>query len=155
MKSSLFPLCRRHNQLQAPIFNALERRSRPAHRRLYPKSPPAGYMVQREVLRESKGDSTVIQKYIISLPPYYQKELPANPYQPSYRQAVHRPQQAVQEVRTGRYVVSHPKAESHAGGPLPRRHGVLYADPPQSRPHELNGGCQRHPCRRQNPCRRQ
>nr|DAS80867.1 MAG TPA: hypothetical protein [Caudoviricetes sp.] len=38
-------------------------------------------------------------------------------------------------------MVSHPKAESPAVGPLPRRHGVLYADPPQSRPHELDGGC--------------
>lgn len=37
------------------------------------KSPPAGHLVQREVLRESKGDSTVIQKYIISLPPITKK----------------------------------------------------------------------------------
>ena len=34
---------------------------------------PAGHLVQREVLRESKGDCTVIQKYIISLPPITKK----------------------------------------------------------------------------------
>ena len=36
-------------------------------------------------------------------------------------------------------MVSRPKAESPAVGPLPRRHGILYADAPQSRPHELDG----------------
>ena len=38
--------------------------------------------------------------------PYHQEKLPADTYKPPYRQAVHRPQQAVQEVRKGRYVVS-------------------------------------------------
>ena len=32
-----------------------------------------GHLVQREVLRESKGDCTRIQKYIISLPPITKK----------------------------------------------------------------------------------
>lgn len=41
---------------------------------------------------------------------YHQEELPADTYQPSYRQAVHRPQQAVQEVRTGRHVGISPQS---------------------------------------------
>lgn len=84
----------------------------------------------------------MIQKFIITLPPITKKNS----------------QQILTNHRTGKpfiapsrqykkyeqaamwYLTPKPK-ESPAGGPLSRRHGVLYADTPKSRPHELNGSC--------------
>ena len=83
----------------------------------------------------------MIQKYIISLPPITKKNSQQILTNHRTGKPFIAPQQAVQEVRTGRHVVSRPKAESPAVGPLPRRHGILYADAPQSRPHELDGSC--------------
>ena len=80
----------------------------------------------------------MIQKYIICLPPITKKNS----------------QQILTNHRTGKpfiapskqykkyeqaamwYLTPKPKAP-----PLPRRHGILYADTPQSRPNELDGGC--------------
>lgn len=59
MKSSPTPALPATSPTPTPVFHTLERRSRPAYRRLHPKSKPAGHLVQREILRESKGDSTV------------------------------------------------------------------------------------------------
>lgn len=83
----------------------------------------------------------MIQKYIISLPPITKKNS----------------QQILTNHRTGKPFIAPskqykkyeqaamwyltPKAESPAVRSLPRRHGVLHADSPQSRPHELNGSC--------------
>ena len=77
------------------------------------------------------------QKYIISLPPITKK----NSQQILTNHRTGKPFIAPSRQYKKYEQVSHPKAESPAVGPLPRRHGVLYADPPQSRPNKLNGGC--------------
>lgn len=83
----------------------------------------------------------MIQKYIISLPPITKKNSQQILTNHRTGKPFIAPSRQYKKYEQASMWVSRPKAESPAVGPLPRRHGVLYADPPQSRPHELNGSC--------------
>lgn len=83
----------------------------------------------------------MIQKYIISLPPITKKNSQQILTNHRTGKPFIAPSRQYKKYEQAAMWLPHPKAESPAVRPLPRRHGILYADPPPCGFNELNGGC--------------
>lgn len=72
----------------------------------------------------------MIQKYIISLPPITKKNSQQILTNHRTGKPFIAPSRQYKKYEQAAMWLPHPKAESPAVRPLPRRHGILYADPP-------------------------